>query len=185
MDSCKQLIILADKLPNTIRNKEVNFRTEILPHMKGINLLYTSLLPGPELMAAKLAKSLAIPYVATIPFEEYSNYWPQRYRNAYKHYLKKSIKKIHVDRQPGYISSWSLPGKHSYEKLEQQTRWSLNRINLHEAPTKILLYGKPFFGPKRELVMYYLSTIDPDKWTIVEKIFSFPQSLPFTDELPF
>lgn len=185
MDSCKQLIIIADRLPNSIHNKKINFIDELFSHMEGIDLLYTGLVPGPELEAAKLAKIKGIPYVATLPFKEYTKFWPQKYKNMHSYYSKKAVKLIYVDREPGYVSTMSLPGDYAYEKIENQIKWSINRIDLFKAPTKVIFYGKTFFTLKRSKTIYSLSSVNPDKWTLVEKVFSFPHSLPFVDDLPF
>jgi hypothetical protein len=185
MSQYKQLIIIADKLPNSIHNKKINFIDELFFHMEGIDLLYTSLVPGPELEAAKIARMQCIPYVVTIPFEGYTKYWPQKYKNMHSYALKKAIKLIHIDRQLGYISTMSLPGDHAYEKIENQIKWNIDRINLFKAPTKIIFYGKTFFTLKRSKIIYSLSSVDSNKWTLVEKVFSFPHSLPLVDDLPF
>jgi len=181
----KQLVVLADKLPKSIRNKKIDFISELVPEMKGVELVYTSLLPGPELEVAKLAKKLNVPYVAVIPFKEYPKHWPQSLKNEYSHFLKKSISTVYVDRQLNYISVSNLPDVHGYEKIRFQIKWIFDKINLFEDPTKILSYSRTDYTLKRNVINSSLYQVEQDRYLMIEKIFNFPHSLPFTDELPF
>ena len=84
----KQLIIVADTLPKNIRNKSIDWDKDLYTELKDMNLLYTSLLPGPELQAAIVARNLDIPYIANIPFKDWYKIWPKKIQQTYLHYLK-------------------------------------------------------------------------------------------------
>ena len=49
----KQLVITADTLPYYIRNKPIDFTSKLSENLEDVSLIYTTLLPGPELQIAQ------------------------------------------------------------------------------------------------------------------------------------
>ena len=185
--NCKQLVVLADKLPKSIRNKKIDFINELIPEIEGIELIYTGLLPGPELEVARLAKQKNIPYIAVIPFRDFPKKWPQKIKNDYNYLIKKSILTVYVDRQLGYISERTFPDLHCYEKIRHQIQWIFDKVNSLKDPTKVLFYNQTIRSLKRTMLDSSLYRTNNHLYLLDEKVFSFPHTIPFTDDddLPF
>ena len=163
----KQLIIVADTLPKNIRNKSIDWDKDLYTELKDMNLLYTSLLPGPELQAAIVARNLDIPYIANIPFKNWYKIWPKKIQQTYLYYLKKAVRVVYVDRQPGYISKDAPPDVFGGNKITKQTHWAADRVKLFTKATKILTYTVGFYSVRTHLLNTYLLRMnEPEKWVL-------------------
>ena len=143
-----QLIIIADPIQTKLTENNEKRKAWLRDQIKGKNVIYTGLLPGPETEAAEIALELKVPYIAAIPYKtRYSN-WPTKVKNQYLHLIKKSVKTVYVDRQLGYISDTRFPDKKCPRKNIEQVRWLISKIDIFPDVTHIISYGSGFYSPK-------------------------------------
>lgn len=112
--------------------------------IKGKNVLYTGLIPGLETEAAEIALRLKIPYISVIQYKNQHLRWPTKAKNKYLRLLKKSVRVIYVDREPGHVSDTDPPDIHAPGKVLEQVRWLTNKVDKSLGVTSIIVYhGHP------------------------------------------
>lgn len=178
-----QLIIIADPIQTKLITNQDKGTACLENEIKGKNVLYTSLLPGPETEAAEIALKLKIPYIAAIPYRSYYLRWSQKARNKYLRLLKKSIRTIYVDREPGFISEICPPDRRSLDKDLTQVQWLVSKVGLFSGVTHIITYTSGFYSPKSQTLNSALSHT-AGNWHLTEK--THMEILdPAHDDLPF
>lgn len=92
------------------------------------DLVYTGMAIGVDQWAAEICLDEGIPFVAAIPFRDQPNVWPQRVQDHYRFLLKRAALRIHVDRQPGFISTYTPPDVYAGHKLSDRNRWMVDQL---------------------------------------------------------
>lgn len=146
--SAKQLIVIADTLPRYLRNKSLTFYDKLSTHLNSVSLVYTTLLPGPELEVAKIAYIRNIPYIVLIPYRNISKRWPQSFKDRYNFYIKKSIKNIIIDREHEYISEIEKPDLYNSEKILNYLRWIIDVPVRSPLETEFLFFARGMYSSK-------------------------------------
>ena len=187
MEHNRQLIVIADSYERkTPIDETVRFQTSWLrKQIKEKNVLYTGLLPGLETEVAEIALTLKVPYIAVIPYKNRYLTWSTKFKNRYLHLIKKSVKTIYVDREPGHVSLYAPPDVHSSEKTMEQARWLINKAKSSPGITPVITYRSKFSSMRSHVLTIALN--DPytegklDVTTKAELFYSFETE----DDLPF
>ena len=166
----KQLVITADTLPYYIRNKPIDFTSKLSENLEDVSLIYTTLLPGPELQIAQIAQAQKIPYVVLVPYKNYSSRWPQSIINKYNYYTKKSIKKITIDREINYISEIEKPDLYSRDKIPSYFQWISDKVLNLDCKTKLLIYTRGLNSQKMTRILNLAMNSNYSKYKNIELI---------------
>jgi hypothetical protein len=185
MKSFQQVLVIADPIIPRIGRKEVDWDLSILETIiQNTNILYTSLLPGPELEAAKIAYSNNIPYIVTVPYKKICSRWPKKIEQSYNFYLKRSLKTIYIDREIEYISDYTEPGNFHKQKSLNQIQYILNKISLFEGNSA--LFGCFSKKTSRKLVYlneFFKNSQDTHQWRFFQNTYF--EKYTIEDDLPF
>ena len=180
-----QLIIIADPIQTKRNENNQKRKAWLRDQIKGKNVIYTGLLPGPETETAEIALELSVPYIATIPYKTRYLNWPTKVKNHYLHLIKKSVKTVYVDRQLGYISETCPPDEKCPRKNIEQARWLISKVSKFPGTTHIIVYGSGFYSQKIQAIHTILKNADiPEKWQLTEKT-HMEILVPPEDDLPF
>jgi hypothetical protein len=138
-------------------------------------LIFTSLLPGPEMQAAIYAYKTKVPFIAVIPYKEYPNFWSKAFRNQYFKLLKKAVKVVYVDREPGYISNFYPPDLPGPGKEGNQIEWLMSRPPLSPGVTQIIHYAQGTDSIKERDLQFFLKNTHHKqeyycKWNLSQRI---------------
>ena len=180
-----QLIVIADPIRNKAPHADTKTAGWLSSEIETKNILYTSLLPGPETEAAEIALKLKIPYIAVIPYKHRYINWPQKTRNRYLHLLKKAVKVVYVDRELGYISDTCPPDMGGLGKNSQQIFWLVQKIRLCPGVTHIITYTSGFYSERSRTLQATLNLPgSTEKWHLTQR--THLQIIdPNDDDLPF
>ena len=181
-----QLILISDHLPKRIRNRKSLFSENLELDLHSAKILYTSLLPGPELEAAALAYKKRIPYVAVIPYKNYPANWPVPRKQRYDFYLKKALKVFYVDRQLNFISEISEPDIYGKEKIFLYIDWLFKQINLSPIKTNLITYVEGFHSFKMKKLARTIASLDPEqknKFKLTQRTFFNDSNLYWKDRV--
>ena len=181
-----QLILVADSLSNKKEyyRHEIDVYNFLLKEIETKNVVYTSLLPGPETTLAQCAFDTNIPFIATIPYKDWSKKWTRKEKNTYKQLLKKAAKVVYVDREEGYVSDFYPPDHYSLQKIGQQIKWLVEKVKIYPGITKVITYVSGLSSYKKRTLQFELSTNQlAGKWHLKQKT-NMHIILP-EDDLPF
>ncbi len=180
-----QLIIIADPIRNRAPHAETDTKGWLESEIKNRNVIYTSLLPGPETEAAEIALRLKVPYIVPVPYKYRYTKWPRKTQNQYLRLLKKAVKVVYVDREPGHISDTYPPDVGGMGKVTQQIFWLIQKIRLFSGVTHIITYTSGFYSERSRTLQATLNLPgSTEKWHLTQR--THLQIIdPLDDDLPF
>ena len=180
-----QFIVIADPIRNKAEHAKTDTRGWLKQEISKKNVVYTSLLPGPETEAAEIALNLKIPYIAVIPYKDKYKRWPRSVQNKYLRLLKKSVRVVYVDRELEYISDLYPPDKPGTGKTTDQVRWLVSKIHAYPGITHIVTYISGFHSLKARALEGLLNDSSlSGKWHLTQR--THLQIIdPDDDDLPF
>jgi len=180
-----QILVIADPIIPRLNKPKVDWDiNSLIEDIKNTKVVYTSLLPGPELEAASIAFQYNIPYIVTTPYRDIYQRWPIKIQYKYKYFLKKALTNLEIDRLHPYISNWNPPDKYEKQKIRNQVDYILEKINLFDGITKIFSYSTDTYSVKTSKVNSFLESIDnTHNWHL--SLNTYYRQYEIEDDLPF
>ena len=172
LDHNGQLILIADPLVNrrSYYKDEAHVYSFLEKEIRNKNVVYTSLLPGPETTLAECAFDIGVPYIASVPYKQWHTTWTRKERNNYSYLLKRAAKIFYIDRQPKFISDRYPPDVYDLAKIGNQIKWLTEKALLFPKITQFVTYVNGLHSYKSRTLQFELNKASMSgKWHLKQK----------------